>query len=515
MISRRGRLRILFTRIWDRAWLPLTVLLGCAVYVYFLSAGGVQRWPVYGWYHDLLADGFRSGHLYIPRAPDPELIAAKNPYDPINSNHWLFDASYFKGKYYVYWGPFPALLQAAAKTVLGIKRSIGDQYVALFFLCVGNLFGALLVERLARRLFSKVPRLLIILGAFALFFANPTLHAVTTAGTYHTAIVSAQTCLLGGLVAAFDSVWYAGTPKDRGWKLAFAGLGFGLALACRITVAPAVVVFCVATLLANAWDAERRIRKLLRNALWLGAPLLVISCALLTYNKLRFESWLEFGTNVMTSGLPPLHFSLESLAHLLPNLYSYMLRPAVLSCQFPYVFQVWSMSPAEAFPKGFTLPNDYMVMEPVVGWLLVVPLTWLIPFALVLVPRPFSLRQRYARTYLWCLVVFSALASATGLIALAIYGATMRYLNDVTFGLVLVALLGGYALRAHSIGRRLPRATTAVFGILACASIVLGMLLGYQGYNGQFHKVNPALDSVLVEKLSVCAGPARVPRYQP
>jgi len=44
---------------------------------------------------------------------------------------------------------------------------------------------------------------------------------------------------------------------------------------------------------------------------------------------------------------------------------------------------------------------------------------------------------------------------------------------------------------------------------------VLGMLLGYQGYNGQFHKVNPALDSVLVEKLSVCAGPATVPRYQP
>ena len=45
---------------------------------------------------------------------------------------------------------------------------------------------------------------------------------------------------------------------------------------------------------------------------------------------------------------------------------------------------------------------------------------------------------------------------------------------------------------------------------LAC-----GVLLGYQGYAGQFHRNNPDLDAKLVSHLSVCNGaPAEVPHNE-
>ncbi|HEY8945498.1 MAG TPA: hypothetical protein VIM73_14615, partial [Polyangiaceae bacterium] len=191
------------------------------------------------------------------------------------------------------------------------------------------------------------------------------------------------------------------------------------------------------------------------------------------------------------------------------------LRPFVVSCQFPYLYQVWWWRSA-AFPSWFPVPSDYMVDEPVIGWLRAIPSTWLIPCAFLLVPRPLRLGFRQSRAFLWCLISFSALASTSGLAALGVYGATMRYLTDVSFGLVLLGILGGFALRTHRWGRAMPRLTSTVLSLLGIATVVMGMLIGYQGYNGQFHSHNPKLDAKLVKALSLCGStPPDVPRYTP
>jgi hypothetical protein len=56
--------------------------------------------------------------------------------------------------------------------------------------------------------------------------------------------------------------------------------------------------------------------------------------------------------------------------------------------------------------------------------------------------------------YLWCLASFSTLATLTGLTAIRVDRATMRYLSDVS---VLLALLGAFSLIAsgsHYASRR-------------------------------------------------------------
>ncbi|HWO13299.1 MAG TPA: hypothetical protein VNN80_27550, partial [Polyangiaceae bacterium] len=383
--TRLGPLR---TRLW---LLALLVVVG-VVYATFASAGWLRRWPLSGSFHDLQADAFRAGQISLLVEPPPELREANNPYDRANIEYWMLDASLYHGKYYSYWGPVPALFQALGKSLLGVQRIVGDRYLAFFSLFVGAWSGALLIERMARRLFGAIPRSLVVLGCLALAFANPALHAASTGSTYYVAIVSGQAWLLAGLIPAFDAVW-AETGEARRRHLLLAGLGWSLAIASRVSLLGAVAGLIAVTASLEGWPAERRWRRIVASAGWLGLPVAITGVSLLVYNEVRFDSYWEFGTGVQLSGYPTLRFSSE---YVLANLYSYVMRPFEWSCRFPYAFQEWWLG-VEAFPKGFPLSSDYMAHEPVVGWLWAVPLCWLSPLAFVFAPRPFSLRERNCR----------------------------------------------------------------------------------------------------------------------
>src|SRR5665213_1759719 len=87
-----------------------------AGYFYLWSAlGGSRPWILAykepSGYYPLLTAGFRSGHLYVPITPRPELLALADPYDPVaNAPYRVHDMSLFKGHYYLYFGAAPVLL---------------------------------------------------------------------------------------------------------------------------------------------------------------------------------------------------------------------------------------------------------------------------------------------------------------------------------------------------------------------------------------------------------------------
>jgi hypothetical protein len=482
------------------------------VYALITSAGFSAVWPVYGTFHDLQATAFQEGRLSLPIAPAKELLAAADPYDRANLKHWELDASYYDGRYYAYWGPVPALLQALVRIVFDVRRTVGDHYLALGFACLAFVAALVLVLRMAKRLFGPVPKGVLVAAFLAVAFANPIPHAIATPGTYVTAILAGQAWLLVGLVFAFDAVWHAGTPRAIRRPLVLAGVAFGLSLASRVTLAPAIFVLGVLTVLGVTLSGPFRSRGFISGGLLVGTPVLVSLLLLLLYNKLRFDDFFEFGTNLQLSAFPTLRFSLDYLA---PNLYSYTFRSWATSCTFPYLFQEWAPG-GRVLPDAVPRPSDYMVHEPVVGWALAVPVAWLVPLAFLLVPRPMDLRHRHTRGYLFSLAAFSALASIAGVVATGVYGATMRYLNDVAYGLVLLGLLGGFALRAHRFSRHVPRVAGGLLVVLSVATVLIGLAFGYQGYGGHFRRHRPELDEKLVDALSFCGGVRPdEPRFQP
>src|SRR3954447_9790086 len=65
-------------------------------------------------YYPSLAEGFFHGQLSMDERPRPELLALGNPWDPAERGRvdaWgLWDASYYNGRYYMYWTAVPVLL---------------------------------------------------------------------------------------------------------------------------------------------------------------------------------------------------------------------------------------------------------------------------------------------------------------------------------------------------------------------------------------------------------------------
>src|SRR5512135_1281836 len=191
-----------------------SVLLALAVYVFFLSAGSWTNWPVKSRYYDNLGTAFRAGRLDLNIQPTAALMALPDPYEPSlrDSNpeihafvdHDVWDLAFYKGKFYVYWGPGPAVLLAFVK--LFYAGAIGDQYLAFVFLAGLLVFSTLLILRLRRAFYEDVPVSLVVTGILVAALVCPIPWMVNRAAIYEATIASGQFFLIGGLYLAFTGM---------------------------------------------------------------------------------------------------------------------------------------------------------------------------------------------------------------------------------------------------------------------------------------------------------------------
>lgn len=488
----------------------LTVIAVVSIFAWIGSAGFRSPWPTYTSYYDEQAEAFRHGQLHLLTPPAADLLLQTDPYDSTSQAWWRRDLSLYHGKYYTYWGPVPALLQAGVKAAFNVQGLIGDQYLAFTFYCVCALAGASLVYGMARQLFPDVPRALSTLGALSVACANPAPYLIATGGVYQGAIAGGQAFLLVGLLFAFVGVSRAGGQAPIEWPLVTAGVGWALALGSRVTLGPCIAILCVFTAAVASIKTPNPWQRAARAAICMGSPVTAVGALLLLYNRLRFDSWFEFGVNKLLTTLP----YQTSHEYWYINAYSYLLRPLSLGCVFPFVSAPWGTE-AIAAPKGLPIPTGY-VTEPIAGMLLAAPSILFTPWALqrglgvvrdvfTSDPRQRAILHPRARLYLWCVGAFAISGSITSFAWLGLYLASMRYLGDITAGLTLLGVLGGWTLCSGQPARALRRTLATLIVAGACTlTICAGLLLGYEGYNNHFASFNPALHSQITSKLSFC-----------
>jgi hypothetical protein len=479
-----------------------TVLVAELGYLFLMSAGHWTHWPFGENRIDQLAESFRAGQIHLLVEPSRALVKAANPYDPANANLWYWDASLYGGHYYFYWGPVPGLLLALVKIVFRISRPISDSCPYLGLVALQLVAGTLLIDRLARRLFPEAP-LWQVAGAVLMFaFANPIPYTGSRPAIYEAAVVGGQAFLLFGLLFSFDAV-SAETRVRANLSAVASGTALALALGCRISLGCAAVAIAAVTAgFAARKGTGPRARRFVELLTAIGLPLSAGIAALLAYNRLRFDHWLEFGQKYQLTWIR----WTWSPAFVPANLYSYALRGAHLACRFPFVTAVTDMG-AAAFPAGFHLAPGYFIYEPTIGLLSSTPWVWLSPAAFLWrrSPRGATSADRGARD-LQAIVVNLVLAAALSLAPLLCApSATMRYLGDFAAPLVLLGTIGAWNLQRLTAPRPIAKRVVVAASLsLATLTVVIGFALGFTGYYNNFQSNNPVLLSKLELVGSVC-----------
>ena len=173
------------------------------LHAWILSAGWVTPWPQYSSYYNRLSRSLLRGEVSLSPGPAAAHLALTDPYDPV-ANHpfrqreGVHDAVLFGGKFYLYWGPVPALLLTAVKGATGV-RLVGDHYLVFAFAAGTMLFTTLLVRRLWGRFFPDQPAWTLFLGVTVAGLAAPLAYLMGRAAVYEAAILGGQFFLLAGL----------------------------------------------------------------------------------------------------------------------------------------------------------------------------------------------------------------------------------------------------------------------------------------------------------------------------
>lgn len=468
--------------------LPTGIALVCvlACYAFFGSAGSFDFRRLASWddsYYASLAEGFFHGHLYSAKKVEPKIKALPNPYDPrAREGLWFsFDASYLNGKYYLYFTPLPVLI---CYMPLRLLRGAypPDTLVAVIF----STWAFLAAVAFARRaLVTSGHRAQIPFPIWVLFIGlgNIALFVLTVVHIYEVAVVTG---------AALTAMWALALLKFNESPTTGRAAWVSAWLALSIAARPNLAVLLFVTAFVMIMEARKR-RPSLKAIAAFFAPLVVVAAALMTYNVERFGDPLEFGTRYQLTQVEMYGrkvcslCSFPELTRFGNNVMHYVFYPPQIRTTFPYVDvrSAW-LDPTVSWP----MKNG--VSEQIVGLAPLAPLMMLGTFFAILLllgldrgPMDGGVRAAIQVMAGGWLILFGL---STCWWVVARYSLDFMMLLSASSVVCIEAAL----TRLSGVGLRI-RPLRFIVIMLACYSILMGLMLGCLGPGNAFERANPAM----------------------
>jgi hypothetical protein len=379
-----------------------------------------------------LVAGFRSGQLSLKQSPAPEMARLADPYDPAqNGDYRLHDASYFHGRYFIYYGVTPALILFWPYVAL-TGHYLAQKYAVAIFCSLGLLIGAALIREIRRECYPGIGTGVLVASVVAFGTVSGVAFLVRRPEMYEVSI----SCAYAMTVAALAALWRSLDSRRNAlpWT-ALASLLFGLAVAAR----PTFVFGAAAVLIPVAFMREEVGRQWKRVAA-ACVPLACIGTGLATYNFLRFGNPTEFGIKYLLMGQRVTRFFSFDWGCIWLNARLYFALPTRLSPYFPFVRGV-EIPP---LPAGYAFtqnPFGVFTNIPFLLLALAAPLGWSLP-------DPASARR--LRLFMAALAWVSLTSAA---ILLVYVVACIRYEVDFTPYLTVLAVLGVFGIEGRLAGR--------------------------------------------------------------
>ncbi|HKB90059.1 MAG TPA: hypothetical protein VKC60_06030 [Opitutaceae bacterium] len=425
-------------------------------------------------YYDRLVDGFLSGHLSMAVSPAPELLKLADPYDPeANQPFRLNDASYYQGKYYLYFGLTPAVvLLLPWKLITG--HHLAQYWASAFFCSVGYLATLGLIWRIRRVSFPQVSLGSLFAINLLLGLTNYCPVLLRRASVWELPIATAYAFMALALWCIYETTLRA---KGSHW-LTLASLCCGLAFAARPTYALGSIILLMPVLIGRPKSGYRWRQMMLLGA-QIALPLAAVGMVVSSYNYLRFGSIFEFGVKyqLITTDL---RITPSFGWHFIPfNLQLYFLAPAHLSPYFPF----FKIASAPAAPDG------QFGIEEMYGLLPNIPILLLCLWAI-----PSATNKNHVDGISLRVIVAAAVSIflLTGGIIMVFAGAASRYLVDILVGLNPLVGIALLSVTANSeLSRRPPWMLRTLLFLLGTYSALFVLCASFQ-HKEMFRQSNPA-----------------------
>ncbi len=436
-----------------------------------------------------LAQSFLAGQLYLEEEPPEYLALMDNPYD-INEREQLeafyeesyyWDAAYFEGRYYVYFGVVPVLLLYLP--FQAITHSALPNYAAIQIFMVFFVLGSfLLFGEVIKRYFRarRIPFLSYLILCLIFINASGGVFIAKRPDMYSIPIISALAFTVFGLY-----FWLLSLRKEGRVDPFYAGIGslcMALVAGCRpqllLVSAMAIVIF---------WNSVFKDRTLFSKKGWKSTiciclPYILVAAGIMWYNYARFGSPFDFGANynLTTNDMTGRGYRVERVGLSL----------------FTYLFQLPNFTAIFPFLQPVTIGTNYLgvtITEAMFGGIFaVIPLLWV----LFLLPSSAKLLLKKKLLAL-CLLplgisVFIAAFDAQGA------GLLQRYVSDFAFLACFSAIIMVFFLYEYHLGAE-RRRIHSFMRVALYTSGVYCFLCIFAKYASEIFYTNPYLFNRVAE----------------
>ena len=381
--------------------------------------------------YELYAEALLQGHSYLNIRPPRYLTEMRNPYDRTERNELvsknnekvLWDAAYYNGRYYVYFGIVPALLSFVPYRLL-TGSALPTWRAVLSMASLLWIVSFYLIYILIRKYFRKTSLGVYLLLAGAFVPAAGVIYLATFPVVYSVPFIYGLVFTVAGL-----SLWMRGFDvKGNAHRIRMAVGSFliALTLGCRPTM---ILTFVLA--FPIFWEEIKGRRFFwpkadsLMNTAAVILPFIPVGLLQMQFNKARFGSPFDFGAdyNLTVTDLTKKTFS---IAKNIPALFQGLAQPLHIQPQFPFI-------------TGIEVATDYqgyMFIDKMIGGFFA--LNSLALFCLWV----FRLRKKMAARKTFGLAA-CCFALAVVLIELDVQvgGISQRYMIDYGWLLMLTAIL--------------------------------------------------------------------------
>ncbi len=433
-------------------WTAVFMVIAAYVWTFF-SVGSAQAPHEPPGYYGLLTDALLSGHFSLKVTPDPRLAELSNPWASYQGIPRLHDATYYHGRYYIYFGVTPVIILFAPWRITTGTFLTEGAGVCLFGM-VGFLLGLDVLRQMAASRGYRLADRWRALGVLVWGFCTFVFVLMQSPIFYSVPIASAFACLMAALAAVGRTVTSREPLRAAVW-LGLASLSWGLAVGSRpnyILGLPAIVIPLAYCVFGTRGRNSVAARFLLVAAAIL--PAAIVGACLAWYNFSRFGSVSEFGIRYQFAASDQRFIKLWSAAFVGPNVRAYLMNDGLYLMHFP-----------------FFVPTSAAIG--IVPWM---------PFTLLGAFFPLLLISRSARaSRVW--VCISACTLAAGVAQLAalcmLPFANDRYIVDFAPEWTLLALAVSMALIHDGGIKRLPlrRLLAASICLLAAFGIARAWML--------------------------------------